>query len=264
VSRIFAFLLPAMALACVVSAALIVLASRSSGPGSFEASADPSPTPEATVEPPDARVREAGNVCEGTMRRPDPGQPHIFAEIYTKQREVGGFYIVGDEDVDDEAFDEAVRTVERVFAHNDLEQRLVEEGAYVIIADAGQEVLDLPEFGCLQGQVSQDFFSRVCGIADRADYPVATVNELDLLGNRHGPCGGLNVLYHELGHLVQGWTLDPADWFDVKLYYQQALDAGKYLKQYAAGEPNGGKDRSWLERYDPDLYQMLDRIYNDN
>ncbi|MEI2659871.1 MAG: hypothetical protein V9G11_07975 [Bifidobacterium adolescentis] len=47
------------------------------------------------------------------------------------------------------------------------------------------------------------------GVAHRAHYPVVTVNELDLLGSRSGPCAGLNILYHELGHLVQGWTLGP-------------------------------------------------------
>ena len=174
----------------------------------------------------------------------------------------------------------AHRTVARMFQHNDLAQKLVEQGAYVVIADASQNILDLPEFGCLSGSPSGDEVGHACGVADRADYPVVTVNELDLTGDRNGPCRGLNILFHELGHLVQGWTLDPPDYIDVKLAYQAALDAGKYRTAYARTnsneyfaeatqaffltvDPNGDEDRAWLKAYDPDVYAILSRVYNE-
>ena len=120
---------------------------------------------------------------------------------------------------------------------------------------------------------------HACGIADRADYPVVTVSELDLLGEITGPCAGLNILFHELGHLVQNWSLAPADYFEVRYLYQQALDAGLYAGDYAAtnaneywaeatqayflhSDLNGNRDRAWLESYDPALYEIVDRAYS--
>ncbi len=232
----------------------------------------------ASADPPEAKA--AGNVCEGTLRRPDPSQAKTFPAIYTKRTEAMGITIVADTAVRDEALAEAKKTVERVFKNNDLAQPLTEQGAYIVVADRRQQVLDLPEFACLQGQVDANFFNHVCGVADRADYPVVTVNELDLLGERSGPCQGLNILYHEIGHLVQGWSIAPADYFDSKAMYQAAMNAGKYNRQYAAtnsheyfaegtqsyflyGEPGGNHDRKWLKEYDPDLYNLFARVYGD-
>ena len=121
---------------------------------------------------------------------------------------------------------------------------------------------------------------HACGVADRADYPVATVNELDLTGDVKGPCRGLNILYHELGHLVQGWAVEPSDYFDIKIAYQAALDGGKYRTDYARTnsneyfaeatqaffyhlDPRGGRDRAWLKSYDPEVYAILERVYGE-
>ncbi len=82
-----------------------------------------------------------------------------------------------------------------------------------------------------------------------------------------------------LGHLVQGWSLDPQTYLDVKYLYQQALDDDKYDGYYAATNPNeyfaeatqayfigtgarGRQDREWLEEYDPALFELVDRVYN--
>lgn len=223
-------------------------------------------------------LKPEASVCQGILHRPAPGEPRTFPAMYTKRAEAKGIIIVGDANVDDDALRAAQQTIEKMFAHNDLAADLAAEGAYVVIADAKQGVLDLPEFACLGEQTGSDFFTHVCGVADRADYPVVTVSELDLIGNENGPCHGLNVLYHELGHLVQGWTLAPADYFDVKIAYQAALDAGKYRREYANTNPNeyfaeatqayflhsdvnGAHDRAWLQKYDPDIYKLLEQIY---
>lgn len=224
------------------------------------------------------RLRADSTVCQSILTRPGPDDPQVFADIYTQQREVNGITIVASRRVSGEALDIAEETIERAFENNDLIDALVAQHAYVIVADRSQGVLDLPEFGCLEERLGADFFTHVCGVADRADYPVATVNELDLTGDRSGPCGGLNILYHELGHLVQGWTLDPQDYYDVRLLYQDAKDAGRYANAYASTNPNeyfaegtqayflsqergGGRDREWLREYDPELFALLDRIY---
>lgn len=218
------------------------------------------------------------SVCQSVLNRPGPDDPQVFPSVYTQQRDVQGIKVVATRRVSEEALDIAEDTIERVFENNHVEEALVSARAYVIVADESQGVLDLPEFGCLEDELGSEFFTHVCGVADRADYPVATVNELDLTGSRSGPCGGLNILFHELGHLVQGWTLDPQDYFDVRLMYQAALNQGKYQDAYASTNPNeyfaegtqayflsqdgeGARDREWLREYDPELFALLDRIY---
>ncbi len=275
---LFAALFPSASLLLVAVLAVVVLVIRESGAGPAPGAAD---TPAAAESPSSLpRLAPEGSVCQGLLRRPDPSQPRTFAPEYTKRVDAAGLAIVGNSGVSDEAIEVARQTVERVFRDNDLELPLAEEGAYVIVAAPGQGVLELPEFRCLGSAASQEYFSHVCGVADRADYPVVTVNELDLLGDRSGPCDGLNILYHELGHLVQGWALPPADYFDVRQYYQDALNRGLYAGQYAAtnafeyfadatqayfldADPRGGRGRVWLEHYDPAMYELVARTYGD-
>ncbi|MCK6563766.1 MAG: hypothetical protein HUU14_04870 [Dehalococcoidia bacterium] len=273
-----ALLMPVAALA-IVTVAIVALFAARSGPaeGSLSSIETPSETPALT--PQDPALMPSGSVCQGSIRRPDPGEPRIYAPQYTRQREVLGIAVVGSSAVDERAFDEAIATIERFFSGNDLEERLAEEGAYIVIAEDGVALDELPEFACLDPLTRDDVHSA-CGIADRADYPVVAVDELDMTGNRRGPCRGLNILYHELGHLVQGWALLPADYFDVRIFYQAALDAGKYRNTYAASNVNeyfaeatqayflhsdtaGARDREWLRQYDPDLHGLLTRIYGE-
>ncbi len=238
----------------------------------------PASTPLSRPTP--SPLAAAGDVCQGVARMPDPGQPRRFSPEYTQITHAAGIAIVATDRVSPRAIAEAKKTVERFFASNDLENILAADGAYVIVAASGQGVLDLPEFRCLDDRDSRDFFDHVCGVADSADYPVVTVNEDDLLGRRSGPCGGLNILYHELGHLVMGWALPPADYFDVRQLYADAMAAGKYRGDYAAtnaseyfaegtqayflhADQKGRRDRTWLRSYDPDLYALLARVYGE-
>lgn len=274
---LLALSLPLAATSLVVAAVAVTIATRPSDDPEPSAS---TPTASANDRVQTPRLTPESNVCQGILHRPDPGGERIFSAEYTQRREANGIIIVGNANVDEKAMDEAAKTVTRFFANNDLETPLAAEGAYVIVAAGSQGVLDLPEFRCMDSAASQELFSHVCGVADRADYPVVTVNERDLLGSRDGPCAGLNILYHELGHLVQGWTLGPADYIDVRLFYQDALNAGKYRRDYAATNSNeyfasatqayflhtdaeGQHGRDWLREYDPQIYALLERVYGD-
>ncbi len=276
---LLAALLPFTALLAVAVVAAIVIL-RGGGSGSDRSTPAESSGGGESAAAGAPRLAPESNVCQGILHRPDPGAARIFASEYTQKREANGIVIVGNASVSAAAMDEAAVTVERFFRNNDLEEPLADEGAYVIVADADQGVLDLPEFKCMDTTANAEFFSHVCGVADRADYPVVTVNELDLLGKRSGPCAGLNILYHEIGHLVQGWTLGPADYIDVRLFYQDALSAGKYRRDYANTNSNeyfaeatqayflsadieGRRDREWLKSYDPQIFELVARLYGD-
>ncbi len=272
---LIAGLIPLLALATVATVAIVVLGD--SGIGSSRPGAGPQ-AEEARAGAP--RLAPESNVCQGILHVPEPGTPRTFAPEYTQVRQPTGFTIVANANVDPAALDEAEATIARLFENNDLEANLMADGAYVIVADRDQGVLDLPEFRCLDSQSNQAFFSHVCGVADRADYPVVTVNELDLLGDHDGPCEGLNILYHELGHLVQGWALNPADYFDIRQFYQDAISSGNYRGDYATTNANeyfaeatqayflsadlrGRRDREWLAKHDPQIYELLASIYGE-
>src|SRR5688572_14439099 len=204
----------ALGVLAMLGGLLFVLAGGESSPQPVRPDVTETPQPDETAE-----VRPGSTVCQSILNRPGPDDPQVFPAVYTQRREVNGITVVASRRVSDEALDIAEETIERVFENNNLIDALVSQRAYVIVADQSQGVLDLPEFGCLEEELGAEFFTHVCGVADRADYPVATVNELDLTGDPSGPCGGLNILYHELGHLVQGWTLDHQDYLDVRMLY---------------------------------------------
>lgn len=223
---------------------------------------------------------DLATVCSPTFDVTDRPAARAFDPFYTTRRDVLGITIVAGPEVESGAVDVAEVTIRRMFANNDMEDRLVEAGAYIVVAEPDQGILDLPEFSCLEDELGTRFFTHVCGIADRAENPVATVNALDLLGNRRGPCNGVNILYHEIGHLVQGWSIDPPDYIESRWLYSDAMKAGLYDGQYAstnfreyfaegtqayfdAQDRQGRRNSTWLEQHDPALYELLRRVYGE-
>jgi hypothetical protein len=277
--RVLIFLLPVFALGLVAAAigTAVVLRDSEGAPASTTTPQAPevTPSPEGSALP---RLTPGQNVCQGLLHVPDPSQPRAFPAEYTQRRDVLGFTILAMASVPAEALDVAVATVEDVFRLEETRLPLVEAGAYIVVADRGQRPQDLPEFKCLVEVYGEAFFTHVCGIADRADYPVVTVNAADLLGERDGPCRGLNVLYHELGHLVHGWVLSPAEYLDVRIYYQDAVDSGRYgggayamtnpgeyfaegTQAYFTRNDRLPRDAAWLRENDPQLYGLLQQYY---
>lgn len=275
----WAILLPVAALALVVAGAAALMLTVGLGERD---PADESPTASTATEAPSVAARAAGDVCQGILARPAAGSPRVFSSHYKTIDEQDGIAIVASDGVDPDAIEEAKKTIERVFRNNDLEKYLAEDGGYVIITRGNESLIDLPEFNCLEedSPAAANLVAHACGVADSADYPVVAVNEWDMTGDRRGPCNGVNILYHELGHLVQGWSLDHQDYLDVKYFYQKAMDAGRYRREYAATNPNeyfaeatqayfhfidrsSGKNRDWLEEYDPELYALVARVYGE-
>ncbi len=279
--RSVAFSLPLIAIAIVAAVAWLVLGSPSEERSDAPAAAAPNIAVAVATQLADwaPALHEAGDICQGLASRPGADDPIRFAGVYVKQTEVNGIHIVAVDSVADEAIDIAVDTVAAMLSPQ-LAADLAAEGAYVVVMSDGQKVLDLPEFACKAGTPEAALYADVCGVADRADYPVVTVSELDLLGRFRGPCGGLNVLYHELGHLVQGWAIGPADYVEIRLLYQEARESGAYEGQYAMRntheyfaeatqayflsiDRSGRRDREWLRVVDPKMFALLSRLYGE-
>ncbi len=280
--RFLIFMLPVLALALVggaIATAVILRdeAGSATAPATSTATAEPAATtPSGSSALP--RLTPGQSVCQGLLHVPDPNEPRTFPPEYTQRRDVLGISVLAPPGVPVEALDVAEATIKDMFQLESSLQPLVEAGAYVVIAERGQRPQDLPEFSCLLDVYGEAFFSHVCGIADRADYPIVTVNTADLLGEPDGPCRGLNVLYHELGHLVHTWVLSPTEYLDVRLYYQDAVDSRVYGPDaYAISNPNEyfaegtqafftANDRiptgiAWLRGSDPQLNLLLEQVY---
>jgi hypothetical protein len=75
-------------------------------------------------------------------------------------------------------------------------------------------------------------------------------------------------------------VLPHADYIDVRQFFQDAKNEGKYRGEYAAtnaneyfaeatqayflsADPAGKRDRDWLREYDPQIFELLDRTYRD-
>lgn len=274
--RVILAVLAGFGVLLVSGVAVGAMLTSSGSSGDRDPGASPA-TPAAVPTVGQPRLAPGQTVCQGVLHIPAPGEARVIPGEYTQQREVLGFLVVGGPAVPAGAFDAAASTIEEVFKDPALRQPLVDQGAYVVIAEKGQGVLELPEFRCLGEELGRAFSDHVCGIADRADYPLVTVNAADMVGDPEGPCSGVNVLYHELGHLVQGWILSSADYIEIRVLYQAAIDSGVYRGAYASrnvneyfaegtmayfdGDPDRNLDREWLRRNDPDLLALLEQIY---
>jgi hypothetical protein len=275
--RFWIVMLPVVALALVGGAAAVALMAQDVEPA--PASGPPTPGPTETPAATRPQLEPEGTVCQGILHVPEPGRTREFPDEYTQVREVLGFAVVAGPDVPPEALDVAAQTLEAVFADPELRAPLVEKGAYVAIAAPGERPQDLPEFKCLEEELGQTF-GHLCGIADRADYPIIAVSASDLLGDENGPCRGLNILYHEIGHFVHGWVISPADYIDTRLFYQRAIDEDRYRgDSYALTSPGeyfaegtqayfwendrDPRNRMWLRMNDPDLYELLQGVYGE-
>lgn len=265
-------------LATLVAATATVFVACSSKGGPAEPMGTPTaPIAAATDVSGLPRLPSGQTVCQGLLRVPRPGEPRTFPAEYTQRQEANGITIVANGKVSAEALRVATATIRTVTAKPEVRDPLVAAGAYVIVAARGQGILELPEFACLGRDAVGGQVAHACGIADRADYPVVTVNEADLLGEKAGPCLGSNILFHELGHLVQTWTLSPPDYFDIRQFYEDAKRSGKYGQAYAMINPNeywaeatqayfdrvapAAQDRRWLEENDPQIFAIALRVY---
>jgi hypothetical protein len=263
------------AVAATLAAGSVLLLSSPSD--ELAAREDSTSVPALAEEP---AIDLATDVCSPTFDVAGSASERVFDSFYTTQRDVLGITIVAGPEVESAAIDVAEVTIRRMFEGNDREDALVAAGAYIVVAEPDQGVLDLPEFSCLEDELGTRFFTHVCGIADRAENPVATVNALDLLGSRRGPCDGVNILYHEIGHLVHGWSVDPPDYIETRWLYDAAMKAGIYDGLYAstnfreyfaegtqayfdAQDREGTRNRTWLEHHDPELYELLRRVYGE-
>ena len=256
------------ALAAVLLVAALAAGQETQPPGQPQPTADNSPAaeqPAAKVTPVPAEVRELYGL--------DP-----FYEKYVSYQ---GYAILGSAKVPDEALLEARHLIGQVLAgRDDITAALVARKCRFTVMAPDEMTTDVPEQRNMQ---PKDYWDRRArGLGGRIT-SCGAENLLNLRGDRYRR---ENILIHEFAHCIHEQGLRRVDeTFDRRLRetYQKAMDAGLWAKTYAAENhkeywaegvqiyfdcqaPAGGVHndidrREKLEKYDPDLFRLIDEVF---
>ncbi len=224
---------------------------------------EPEESPKVTPVP--AEVRE--------MYKLDP-----FYEKYTSYQ---GYAILSSAKVPDEALLEARYLISQMLAgRDDITAALVKRRCRFTVMAPDEMTTDVPEQRNMQPKDYWD--KRARGLGGRIT-SCGVENLLNLKGDRYR---NENILIHEFSHCIHQQGLREVDeTFDRRLRetYRKSIDVGLWAKTYAAENPGefwaeavqvyfdcqapaGGVHndidrREKLEKYDPDLFKLIDEVF---
>ncbi len=226
-----------------------------------------------------------------SLRRP-PASLALDA-FYAKYVDADGLPVVGSAQVSDRALLAARVIVRRMLRKRpDLRDRLRAAGLRVTVMSPTEQTLDIPE----QAELAQsptdtpgiDWNQRARGLGGSFDIPVASCSEENLLCMPCDRYQGENILVHEFGHTIEtmGLAADVSFQRDLREAYDAALTKGLWRGTYAASnvheywaegvqdwfdanlhdvhEHNEIHTRAQLRTYDPALYALLGRVFEDD
>lgn len=219
-----------------------------------------------------------------------PPKKFSFGGFYKKCVYFRGLPIVGSEKVDDRAFRVIVVTLGKMLANvpDDEFQILVKAGShYSIIADEEGQT-DLPEYADLRNDPKTDWNKRARGLGG-FNTSAAEENILEYPSDRYK---GESIYIHEFGHTLANYVFakyDPKFRGDLREAYTNAIAEGLWKQTYSAtnkdeywaegvqmyfdcarsaSPPNGVHNevcnRKQLQKYDPRLYELVDREFGHN
>jgi len=213
-----------------------------------------------------------------------------YGGFYTKCAYFRGLPIIGSSKVRDEAFRVLIKTFTNMLADvpDSAFQILVKARShYSIIADSEGQT-DLPEYRYLKNDKQTDWDKRARGLGG-FDTSAAEENILELPDDRYK---GESIYIHEFAHTLSNYVFvksDPKFKADWKEAYEDAMKEGLWKDTYSAtnkdeywaegvqayfdccrsaNPPNGVHNqvcnREGLKKYDPRLYNLIDREYGHN
>jgi hypothetical protein len=209
-------------------------------------------------------------------------------EFYRQCVFVGEFPIVASDRVSEYALLEAAFLVEQMLWNRpDLRAALVEQRVRFSIMACDEFTTQIPEHSDLQ---PADYWDRRArGLGATAQRPSVSCGEENLLGLEGDPYRAENILIHEFAHALHEMALNHVDSsFDARLEqcYEHALQSGRWLGTYASEnhreywaegvqswfdtnrqndlEHNDVDNREELQRYDPELAELIASIFGDD
>ncbi len=234
----------------------------------------------------------------GLPARAQPEAPPAVAEVpgevrhalklspfYQKYTHYRGFSILGSAKVTDAALIEARDIVRHMLAERpDVVRALVKNKVRLAVMAPAEMTTDIPEHSDLTPKEYWD--KRARGLGPTPVRPAVSCGEENLLNLKGDRYPRENILIHEFAHAIHEMALRSIDpRFDRRLraIYRDAMDRGLWVKTYAATnykeywaegvqsyfdcnappghEHNDINTREKLERYDPELFRLIDETF---
>ena len=152
--------------------------------------------------------------------------------FYAKYLDCDGIVVISSDQVDDKAFYRLQDLLDNILANRpDLRQTLVDAGFRYIIVAAEEQITDVPEYAHMEPKAFWN--QRARGFGGKTT-SCGEENILNLPGDRYDD---ESILIHELAHGIHRPGLrncDPSFQGKLDALYQQAMDKGLYMHDYAA------------------------------
>jgi hypothetical protein len=199
--------------------------------------------------------------------------------FYKKHLDYKGFSILSSAKVSDEALYEARYLIDQLLGQReDILKAMIKRGCRFMVMATNEMTTDVPEQRHLKNDPKTDWDKRARGLGGKLS-SCGEENLLNLKGDRYNK---ENILIHEFNHAIHQQGLREVDpTFDKRLreIYKKAMDNGLWKGTYLTtnhGEywaegaqayfdcmrpQYGANSREKLEKYDPDLFNLLDEVY---
>ena len=199
--------------------------------------------------------------------------------FYKKHVDYKGFSIMSSAKVSDAGLLEARYLIDRLLGEReDILKAMIKSGCRFMIMAPTEMTTDVPEQRHLKNDSKTNWDTRARGLGGKLS-SCGEENLLNLKGDRYKQ---ENILIHEFNHAIhqQGLrTVDPT--FDKRLRaaYEKAKAAGLWKGTYVIENHSeywaeaaqayfdcmrpqfGANTREKLQKYDPDLFAMVDEVY---
>ena len=207
-------------------------------------------------------------------------------EFFSKRLDYEGIPIKAHADVEDAALWEARRRLNRMLREApDIRQNLVAKGAELHIIGKDQQTSDLPDLRHWKGKLyegSMTIDQRTRGVGG-LKASCGEENLLQLKSDRYR--FHRDICTHEFAHTVLSYGLDANTRKLVREQFKASIKAGRWKSAYASKnvqeffaelsmwyvgsrgdfgriKPRPQVGRPWLERYDSEAFDLLDRIFS--
>lgn len=207
--------------------------------------------------------------------------------FYKKYLDCKGFPILTSVKVSDEGILEANHLICQMLANrDDIHKAMAKNRVRFVIMAPTEMTTDVPEQRHMKNDPKTNWDTRARGFGGR----ITSCGEENLLNLRGDRYRNENILIHEFSHAIHRYGIGSIDnKFDGRLRdnYKKALDKGLWKDTYAAtnhseywaegvqsyydcnNPPNKGvhndiNTREKLEKYDPDLFALIDESFAKN
>ena len=199
--------------------------------------------------------------------------------FYKKHLDYKGFSILSSAKVSDEALYEARYLIDQLLGQReDILKAMIKRGCRFMVMAPTEMTTDVPEQRHMKNDPKTDWDKRARGLGGKLS-SCGEENLLNLKGDRYNK---ENILIHEFNHAIHQQGLREVDpTFEKRLReaYKKAMDNGlwkgtylttNHIEYWAEGaqayfdcmRPQyGANTREKLEKYDPDLFQLVDEVY---